>query len=244
MKILFYPDRLDNPKRVSRIYRVLKSHPEIQFHNDPAKPHDLHVFWSYTRHSIIPDEITLNAPSVINRGCYDISKEKVNRIFDDLFIDPLKHKGVCVEKLDQQGKHKFHKIIKCPKHPKPGYVYQRLVNSQENGLFVRYRVYWIDKITHVRKIWQTDPFETKIVKSEMIAVSKLFNPKQKADFARKCQAFGVNLAEMDVLWNGKPIVIDVNNIVGGQTVPGLSGTQSSLEVDNAIISYLYGKMGK
>ena len=243
LTILFYPDRLDNKKRFSRLYRILKGRSDIVFHNDPSKPFDLHIFWSYTRHSIVPDKITLNCPNVINRGCWNIGKEKVNRIFDDLFIDPLKHKGVCVEKLDQQGKHKFHKIINCPQHPKTGYVYQRLINSKENGLFVRYRAYWMDKITHIRKIYQAHPFETKVIKSEEIGIRDLFTHEQEVDFGNKCRAFGVNLAEMDVLWDGKPVVIDVNNVVGGNHVPMLTNALTK-KIDDEIIEYFYGKMGK
>jgi hypothetical protein len=241
MKILFYPDRIDNLKRFSRMYRLLKDRADISFHNNPLKPHDLHVFWSYTRHSITPDSITLNAPNVINRGCWDISKEKVNRIFDDLFVDPLKHKGVCVEKYDRQGRHSMHRLVNCPISPKKDYVYQKYIKSQEDGMFVRYRVIWMDKITHIMKIYQSDAFESRVIKVEEARVRDVFTKKQEADFERKCKAFGVNLAEMDVLIDDKPVVIDVNNIVGGSTIRGYNDTEFAERIDNAVINYLWKK---
>ncbi len=239
MTILFYPDPADNVKRYSRVFRILQEHPEIKYHNDPQKPHDVHVFWSYTRHSITPDSITLNAPNVINRGCWDISKGKVNRIFDDLFVDPLSYKGVCVEKYDRQGRHNYHRLVQCPVTPKKDYVYQRYIDTREDGLFVRYRVCWMDKITHIRKIWQETPFISKVVKIEEIDTRSLFTQSQEKDFESKCKEFGVNLADIDVLWDGKPVVIDVNNIVGGAIIRGLNDNTTATDINKTTIDYLW-----
>ena len=239
MNILFYPEKLTIKTRVSRVGRILKDCPWVKFHNDPSKPYDLHIFWSYTRNKITPDKLTLTDKNVINRGCWDISKVKVNDIFNDISIDPTTHKGLCVEKRDWQGGHAFHSVIQCPAAPKPGYIYQKCIKNVEDNLYVRYRVYYMGGITHVAKRYEKIPFVTSTVKVDFIEPDNFFTPKEKADFVHKCKLFGVDFGEVDVLIdNGEKIVIDVNNIVGGNHPPLLMKTKEYKEIDQTFLEFI------
>jgi len=245
MKILFYPDPLDNYKRYSRVLRILEGRKDISFHNDPLLPYDLHIFWSYTRCRIEPPELTLKDSRVINRGCWDISKKKVNDIFNDISIDPRKHKGIAVEKREWQGGHQWHGLVKCPAEPRPGYVYQRYINHKEGRYYVRYRIFLMGGvITHVNKRYETTEFVTGTEKVENIHPDKFFTPAEKQDLLNKCHIFGVDFGELDILIdNGRKIVIDVNNMVGGRHPGILARSIPYKEIDESFIKYLYDNCG-
>lgn len=240
--ILFYPDPL-LPKPLSRVYRILQNIDWIDHHNNPSKPYDLHFFWSYTKSKITPDEITLKSPDVINRGCWDITKKKVNEVFNDISIDPLTHRGICVEKLEQQGSHNKHRLIHCPASPRQGFVYQKYIENIENGLYVKYRVCYADGVKYVVKKYNKSVFNSDYVLSVNIPIQELFTPEQELDLMQKCRIFGVNFAELDVMiLDGKPVVIDVNNIVGGGHINAESGTQVSDDMDNTFLGFVRSRV--
>lgn len=213
--LLFYPEPLKSVpgSRVSRICQEYK----IPFHNDRKKPYDIHFFWSYTPKSIIPDEFTLTDKNVVNRGCWDIGKVKVNDVFDDISIDPKTYHGVCVEKLDMQGHHNDHKLISCPSPRKDGYVYQKYIKAFEDDLFVNNRIYYGNNIDYVIKQYKKHPFSMfgDYVKNEITDVSDVLTEEQVKDIVQKCSVFGFNYGDIDFLMdNGTPIVIDINNVTG------------------------------
>ena len=236
--ILFYPEPL-KPKPLSRVYRILQGVDWIDYHNDPTMPHDLHIFWSYTKSKIIPDEITLNSPDVINRGCYDITKQKVNDIFNDLSVDPLTHSGICVEKLEMQGSHRSHRLIHCPAEPKAGFIYQKYIENKEGEYYIKYRVCYADGVKYVVKKYNRSIFNSDYALSVAVSKETLFTPDQEADLIQKCKKFGVDFAELDVMIdNETPVVIDVNNIVGGGHIHAESGTTVSDEMDQTFFDFV------
>jgi hypothetical protein len=239
--ILFYPELLQS-KPLSRIYRILKEQglkSNIVYHNDPTKPYDLHMFWSYTKCQIEPDELTLKDKDVINRGCWNVSKEKVNDIFNDIRIDPTKHFGICVEKLDQQAKHKQHSLIVCPTVKREGYIYQRYIADQENGMFVKYRIYYADGIQVILKQVKPGLFTSDYIKHEVIDKRRFFTKESENEFTKKCKKFGIDFGEIEFISDeGNPIIIDVNNCVGGGGVKGLSGTELHKQIDDLFITFI------
>lgn len=235
MTILFYPDNL-TPK--TKMYHLCKRF-GIKYHNDPTRPYDLHIFWSYTRDRITPGHITLNGVNVINRGCYDITKIRVNDIFDSRFIDPLIYQGEAVQKQDQQGQHFMHSIVKCPLKPLQGYIYQKLIVDKVGHLFIRYRVYYSGGITHVVRIYQKDLFETKIERCELIDKRDVFCDLDEQILEDDCDNFGFDHGELDVMIDlDKPVVIDVNNVVGGATIPGLTDTEYAKDIQEKSYQWL------
>jgi len=240
MNILFYPDRLDNYNRYSRVLRILENCDWVKFHNNPGKPYDLHIFWSYTRKQITPPKLTLSDKTVLNRGCWDISKQKVNDIFNDISVDPRKHQGNCVEKREYQGGHKFHSIVECPTEPRNGYIYQKYIDDTEEGLFIRYRIFLMGGvITHVNKRYEKDRFNTSTVRVENIAPDKFFTGSETIDILEKCRIFGIDFGELDLLIDeGRKVVIDVNNLVGGHHPGILARSKPYKEIDESFLEML------
>jgi len=237
--ILFYPEALKaNP--LSRVYRILKGREDIVFHNNPLKLYDLHIFWSYTKHSIVPDELTLTDKDVINRGCWNVEKEKVNNVFNDIRIDPTKHKGFCVEKSNRQGDHGNHSIINCPTEKKEGYIYQKYIEDKEGNLFIKYRVYYADGIRYILKSYKPTPFGSECTKHILISKQDMFKTlKHEYKFILNCKNFGFDFGEIDVVMdNGEPIIVDVNNCVGGGFVWGLTGTKIHKRIDKSFIAFI------
>lgn len=235
--LLFYPEPLKKVP-LSRVYRICKEY-GINFHNDSKLPYDLHIFWSYTKCRIIPDGFTLNAKDCINKGCWDVGKERVNDIFNDIRIDPTIFKGICVEKLDLQGRHGSHHLIECPAKEREGYIYQKYIENKEGDLFYKYRIYYADGINYILKSYKPNPFGSECVRHELIDKNQLFTIEQEQDFHKKCKEFGFDFGEIDAMVDkGKLIIIDVNNVVGGGFVWGLTGTQLHKDIDYTFIKFL------
>ena len=237
MTILFYPEPL-LPTPLSRVYRVINEVDWIKYHNNPKESYDLHIFWSYTKLRITPDEFTLNAKDCINRGCWDIGKERVNDIFNDIRVNPTTYNGVCVEKRDLQGRHAFHGLVRCPTQARDGFVYQRYIENRENGLYYKYRVYFADGINYVLKSYKSSVFGSECTRHDVIPKEELFSFEQEQDFLEKCKVFGIDFGEFDIMWDDKPIVVDVNNVIGGGFVSGLTGTKLHADIDQTFLTFL------
>ena len=257
MTILFYPDPLNDNSKMYKLCSDLN----INYHSDPTLPHDIHIFWSITRSKIDPDYITIKSIDVINRGCYNITKRKVNDIFDDIEIDPTSHIGKCVEKLDLQALHSYHSIIQCPSEPRretarfkengvyveveANYIYQKLIINKEDDLYYRYRIYYAGEITHIVKIYQSDPFKTDIIRCELVPIRSVYTEATENELDLKCKLFGFDLGELDVMIiDNKPVVIDVNNIIGGGSIPTLTDTGFADSIKHATYNYLVSKIIK
>jgi hypothetical protein len=91
----------------------------------------------------------------------------------------------------------------------------------------------------IRK-YTTQIFVTDIVKYDVIDKKEIFTPLQELNFELRCREFGFDFGELDVVMNGgTPIIIDVNNCVGGGHVPMLTGTKVFKEIDNTLLTFLY-----
>ncbi|MBU4435751.1 MAG: hypothetical protein KKC14_15220 [Alphaproteobacteria bacterium] len=72
-----------------------------------------------------------------NFACTDISKSHVAEVFEAVFgyplrLDPTTAVGDIVEKSEKNGVHDG-AIVRAPLTPRPGYVYQRLVDTQDDS---------------------------------------------------------------------------------------------------------------
>jgi hypothetical protein len=82
------------------------------------------------------DDTTVCAPggaAGLNARCTDVSKSHVAAVFEEVFgyplsVDPRTTAGPMVEKSEKNGVHDG-RIVEGPLTPKPGYVYQRLVDT-------------------------------------------------------------------------------------------------------------------
>ena len=79
------------------------------------------------------NEVSQQHP-VLNINCKDISKNHVDEVFQQVFgyslrVDPIKHKGECVQKNDLNAQ-KDGEIISCPVNKKNNdYVYLKLLDN-------------------------------------------------------------------------------------------------------------------
>jgi len=237
--LLFYPEPL-KPVPSSRVSKVCKEH-NIPFHNDPLKPYDLHIFWSYTPRCIVPDAFTLTDKDVINRGCWDIGKQKVNDIFNDISIDPETHVGLCVEKWDMQGRNGRHHLITCPARRREGFIYQRYIRDKKNGLFVKYRIFYADGIDFILLSKKKGVFDSEYICSENVIVNKedFFTPESEALFNENCRRFGIDYGDIEFMSdNGEPVIIDVNNVAGDHLPIKYFGERITRRKDNVFLNFI------
>jgi hypothetical protein len=76
-------------------------------------------------------------PRALNFACTDVSKSHVARVFEEVFgyplaLDPATASGPIVEKSEKNGVHDGRVVI-APLQPRPGYVYQRLVDTADDA---------------------------------------------------------------------------------------------------------------
>lgn len=213
MTILFYPDPLNN---ICRLYPIVKNL-NIDHHNDPNKPYDHFMFWSYNKTICPPDDILTKGKKIINIGCLDITKSRVEEIFQTgISVDPLTHNGCCVKKSEGQAFHDG-EIIQCPSNRESGYVYQKAIDTKnDRGHFVDYRIFYSGQIDLVIKKEKSEMFKTKLISVEVIDPNIVLSNERQNEIAIKCKKFGLDFGELDMLFDkdGRPHVIDVNNIPG------------------------------
>lgn len=88
------------------------------------------------------DDVTVGSAPVrrtgrdFNFGCTDVSKSHVAEVFEEIFGYPLSQDpetavGAIVEKSEKNGVHDG-AIVTAPLTPRPGYVYQRLVDTTDD----------------------------------------------------------------------------------------------------------------
>jgi len=77
----------------------------------------------------------------LNFGCDDVSKSHVARVFEAVFgyplsVDPRTATGQIVEKSETNGVHDG-RIVQAPLIPRPGYAYQRLIDTADSAGYSR-----------------------------------------------------------------------------------------------------------
>ncbi len=72
---------------------------------------------------------------ILNGRCQDIRKSTVDRIHRDVFgysasVDPTTYYKPYVKKTEENSMHAYH-ILHTPEASQPGYVYQQVINNEE-----------------------------------------------------------------------------------------------------------------
>ncbi len=144
--ILFYPEA---PMPFCVIYKILKFSGYRVITNHQQNCNLAIKYWhGFDGNPYSPDKsfppiniINANGDSLLNAQCNDISKNHVNAVFEEIFgypisVDPRKHVGKCVMKLNWNALHKG-QIIECPAQLQEGdFVYQKLINNETEDGFV------------------------------------------------------------------------------------------------------------
>ena len=191
--------------------------------NNPDRKYDVVFNWPGCTYGKCDDVMKDLAQDhyVINKGCNDISKVNVDRVFTEVYgysslLDPLTHHGECVRKSDENAAHDG-KILQCPIEKKEeGFIYQKLINNQFDSEFTRdLRVVIIkNQIPRVSKIYRSidDRFD-HFKKEEIVNAEEMLSSDEIKKIMMFCERFGLEHGELDILrdTDGRIYIVDVNN---------------------------------
>ncbi|MEM8935557.1 MAG: hypothetical protein AAGC77_04030 [Pseudomonadota bacterium] len=161
---------------------------------------------------------------LINDRCVNISKQLVANVFEDVFgyqlsVDPTTHKGPAVRKSQANGLHDG-TVIDCPiprEEMTPGYVYQRLVNSSNDGersedLRFAYTIDEIPVVFHKYKALDKR-FGTQYLSVNLLSAEEAFSAEELKGLHEVCNRIGLDFGAVDVMRDvddGRIYVVDIN----------------------------------
>ncbi len=221
--ILTYPDK---PRWYHTFYLVAHSL-GYKLTNDPREHYDGVISFedaTFKRDDAILEHLR-SSTHVINGTCMDISKERVNRTFEEIFeypiaVDPRTHVGVCVKKSNLNAQHDG-VLVSCPCEPEDGYVYQKLVNPQEENGLVRDMRILIYREAIPYMYYRLKRLDCRFDKTQYIEVSDSRNAlstSERVDITRFCERLGLEYGELDILRDqddGRIYIVDANLTAGG-----------------------------
>ncbi len=174
----------------------------------------------------------------INGAARDISKEKVEEVFSEVFgygmkIDPRTHRGECVQKSDENAQHDG-KVVLAPLEPQPGYIYQKLINNREGDRVADLRVKVVGgkipfMMYRIRSAF--DRFDNTQT-STMVPLDDYIAKDEQQKILLFCNKMGIDFGALDCLRDaddGKLYIVDAN-LTTGTPMPGFHLTRDEFEV--------------
>lgn len=163
---------------------------------------------------------------VLNLGCKDISKRRVEAVFESIFgystfIDPTGYRGACVRKYDENAR--GGSVIRCPvAEVEPQFVYQRLIDSSLQGRMIEYRVpIVLDDLPVVyvqEKAVPGDKIKTEKLSLHLSSASAAFSVSECMQIREFCRGMGLDFGELDIVRandDGRIYILDANKTPGG-----------------------------
>jgi glutathione synthase/RimK-type ligase-like ATP-grasp enzyme len=159
----------------------------------------------------------------INWRIRDVSKRRVNEVFDRVFpyslsVNPETYTGKCVEKVDENGLHAG-QVVQCPHERRNGFVYQRLVDNRKGHSVEDIRAVIVGNeipVVYVKRRPIHDRFSN--MNSSVDLVSSPFRGEEASMILSFCSEMGLDYGELDVLRDnedGRIYVVDVNKTTFG-----------------------------
>lgn len=159
---------------------------------------------------------------VVNHACVDISKNRVNEVFEKAFgyplgIDPRTYIGPCVEKSDENARHDG-RIITCPiPTTREGWSYQRVIdNVRDDGRIMDIRIPVVARVIPFAYL-RFRPVGRRFGSgNEEVAIGQLYDllsQDEVHDVLRFCELLGLDYGELDVLrdrGDGRLYIVDAN----------------------------------
>ncbi len=218
--IAFHPQ---NPGPWFNIWQVTRLG-GVKTVTDLAKADYIFAFEDSTQTKFDTSYLSSFGVPVLNMNAYDISKEHVADVFEDVFgynlrIDPLKHNGLAIQKSDANGTHDG-MVITCPIDPSEvtaGQSYQRLVDSTFNGetsedLRVAYALGTLALVYHKQKPLD-DRFGTHYLSVDVPMAEDVFSAQEITLITTFCQKMHLDFGSIDVMrdkHDGRIYIVDVN----------------------------------
>ena len=238
-RVFFYPD---GPVEFHALFKVLKFL-GYRSSSDPQRNCELAIKWwlAFDGNPFAPVKsiptmkgTKNNGVKVLNNRCNDISKNKINSTFEEVFgyslsVDPRKHRGKCVMKLNWNALHKG-KIIECPVESiDDDFVYQKLVrNELEDGHVedMRVPVFGIKTpFVYLKYRAVKDRFVDRVhtnTKATIAEVADVLSDEELKNIHRFCARIGMDYGEVDVLRDSgdrRIYIVDANNTPSGPPSP-------------------------
>lgn len=173
------------------------------------------------------DDVTIGVPESagplrgLNYGCADVSKSRVAAVFEAVFgyplsVDPMTTAGPMVEKSEKNGVHDG-RIVEGPMSPRPGFVYQKLIDTAgDDGACRDLRtpcaggepvLVWIKVKPAGRR------FAIQNRKATLHAPDEVFSAEERALIAAFNDRMGADWGGLDILrdrHDGRIYIVDVN----------------------------------
>ena len=162
-----------------------------------------------------------SAAPMFNRGCTDISKQRVADVFEEVFgyalrVEPERSFGAFVEKADRNGVHDG-RIVEGPLRPRDGCVYQRLVETTDtDGMVHDLRSPCVDGAPVV--VWEkTRPADIRFsIQNSRVRLrdpASVFSAAEIKLIVRFNRRMGLDWGGLDILRDavdGRIYIVDVN----------------------------------
>jgi hypothetical protein len=248
-RILFYPE---GPVEFHALFKILLFL-GYKFTSNPQKSCDIAIKWwlAFDGNPFAPVKVMPlikgnknRRVTVLNSHCNDISKHMVNSTFEEVFgyrisVDPCKHNGKCVMKLNWNALHKG-RIIECPiKSIDDDFVYQKLIRNETRDGFVedmRVPVFG-NKTPFVYLKYRSikDRFVDRVhtnTRATIAEVDDVLSKEEIDNIHRFCARIGMDYGEVDVLrdkGDGRIFIVDANNTPSGPPSP-ISDSEGKIAV--------------
>ncbi len=224
--ILTFPEEPDSKAVLYKICHLLG----YRITRNTNKNVDLIINWEDTTYRC--DYAVLNelnkSQQVLNLGCKDISKKRVDQVHQAVFgyslaVDPLTHTGPCVKKSNNNCAHDG-VILQCPvTETDEQAVYQIVVNNLVSDGYVqdiRVPIFGEKKIRFCYKKYRRlqDRFSNENTFVELCEVDTVLSAEENELLLHFCRCMGLDYGELDVLRDvdtRKLYVVDVNNTPSG-----------------------------
>lgn len=164
----------------------------------------------------------------LNFGCTDIRKSHVAAVFEQVFgyplaLDPGLSAGPAVEKSEANGTHDG-RIVDCPTPPRPGFVYQRVVDTIDGGFATDLRTHVVGGrviAVWVKRRTAAGRFHPANVAVTLVTPEAAFSPAELALITAFAAAMGADWAGLDILRDrptGRIYIVDVNKTDAGPII--------------------------
>lgn len=231
------------PSRGATLYKIAR-HLDLAITNRPPSRPVALVHWEYLTFQEEFADLARYAPlqDVINGKVKDISKERVDRIHQEIFgyatrIDPVRYQGKAVQKSDINALHNY-AVLDCPiAERQEGAFYQILINNEvhEGTRVEDIRVPIIKGTLPFAYLKHRDikvRFKNPIY-CKPLPIEELLSAEEITLINAYAKRFGLDFGEMDVLRNrddGRIYIIDVNTTSQGPP-SGISEADSDWAID-------------
>ncbi len=243
----FYPAQ---PKPWYKVWNVTRFM-GTRYSDDIRQCDVLFCFEDKTHSTLNTDYIGVPNKKVINGYCTDIGKDKVMRVFGEVFgydleVDPTAYTGKAVCKSIENAAHDG-RIIECPiERREAGVVYQRLIDNSYNGKTVQdIRAPVIGgriPFVYIKERGIDHRFADRNSNALMAETRDILTDDEAKRISIFCERMGLDYGGLDILrdrLSGKIFVVDVNKTCMGPPVPlTLSDKVRALRREGAALAAL------